>query len=221
MVWSDFWFLVDNVHGCLISLTILSSDNEYSNMTPKKVRCWDTTDPLYIAYHDEEWGVPIHDDRKLFEFLLLEGFQAGVSWALILRKRKNFRKAFDKFDPVKIARYNEEDIERLMNDEGILRNRLKIRSSVTNAKIFLEIQKEYGSFDRFIWGFVSGKPIKNEFKSFSEMPAKSVISEAMSKDLKKRGFKFVGPVICYSFMQAVGMVNDHLINCFRYDEVSA
>ena len=134
-------------------------------MVPEKVRCWDTTDPRYIAYHDEEWGVPVHDDRKLFEFLLLEGFQAGVSWALILRKRENFRKAFDGFDPVKIARYNEGDIERLMNDEGILRNRLKIRSSVTNAKTFLEIQEKFGTFDRYIWGFVRGKPINNEFKS--------------------------------------------------------
>jgi len=201
-------------------LIVLSPNIEYSNMTLQKVRCWDTTDPLYIAYHDEEWGVPVHDDRKLFEFLLLEGFQAGVSWALILRKRRNFRKAFDGFDPVKIARYNENDIERLMNDEGILRNRLKIRSSVRNAKIFLDIQREFGTFDRYIWGFVGGKSIKNEFKSFSEMPAKSVTSEAMCKDLKKRGFKFVGPVICYSFMQAVGMVNDHLVHCFRYDEVS-
>lgn len=189
-------------------------------MTPKKIRCWDNTDPLYIAYHDEEWGVPVHDDQKLFEFLLLEGFQAGVSWALILRKRENFRKAFDGFDPVKIASYRADDIERLMNDEGILRNQLKIRSSVKNAKIFLDTQREFGSFDRYIWGFVGGKSIKNEFKSFSEMPAKSVTSEAMSKDLKKRGFKFVGPVICYSFMQAVGMVNDHLVHCFRYDEVS-
>ena len=134
-------------------------------MTPNRVRCWDTEDSLYITYHDDEWGVPVHEDRKLFEFLLLEGFQAGVSWSLILRKRENFRKAFDGFDPVKIARYNEGDIERLMNDEGILRNRLKIRSSVTNAKTFLEIQEEFGTFDRYIWGFVRGKPINNEFKS--------------------------------------------------------
>ena len=189
-------------------------------MAPKKVRCWDTTDPLYIAYHDEEWGVPVHDDRKLFEFLLLEGFQAGVSWALILRKRENFREAFDGFDPVKISEYTEKKFERLMNDEGILRNRLKIRSSVTNAKTFLEIQEEFGTFDKYIWGFVGGKTIKNAFKSFSEMPSRTEISESMSKDLKKRGFKFVGPVICYSFMQAVGMVNDHLVHCFRYNEVS-
>ena len=189
-------------------------------MERKKVRCWDTKDPLYIAYHDDEWGVPVHDDRKLFEFLLLEGFQAGVSWALILRKRENFREAFEGFDPVKISKYTEKDFERLMNDKGILRNRLKIRSSVTNAKTFLDIQKEFGTFDRYIWDFVGGKTIKNAFNSLSEMPARTEVSEAMSKDLKKRGFKFVGPVICYSFMQAVGMVNDHLVHCFRYDEVS-
>ena len=189
-------------------------------MAAKKVRCWDTTDPLYIAYHDEEWGVPVHDDRKLFEFLLLEGFQAGLSWALILRKRENFREAFDGFDPVKISEYTEKDFGRLMNDEGILRNRLKIRHSVTNAKAFLEIQEEYGTFDKYVWGFVEGTTIKNAFKSFSEMPAKTEVSEAMSKDLKKGGFKFVGPVICYSFMQAVGMVNDHLVHCFRYGEIT-
>jgi DNA-3-methyladenine glycosylase I len=189
-------------------------------MTLEKVRCWDTTDPLYLAYHDDEWGVPVHDDRKLFEFLLLEGFQAGVSWALILRKRENFREAFDGFDPMKISEYTEKDFERLMNDEGILRNKLKIRHSVTNAKAFIEVQAEYGTFDNYIWGFVGGATIKNAFKTFSEMPAKTEVSEAMSKDLKIRGFKFVGPVICYSFMQAVGMVNDHMVHCFRYDEVS-
>lgn len=184
-----------------------------------KVRCWKTTDPLYIEYHDEEWGVPLHDDRKLFEFLILEGFQAGVSWALILRKRENFRRAFDGFDPVKVSKYTEEDLERLMNDPGILRNRLKIRSAISNAQRFLDVQEEFGSFDMYIWDFVGGKPIKNGFTSFSEIPSKTEISEAMGKDLKKRGFKFVGPVICYSFMQAVGMVNDHLTHCFRYDEI--
>jgi len=184
-----------------------------------KVRCWKTTDPLYIEYHDEEWGVPVHDDRTLFEFLILEGFQAGVSWALILRKRENFWRAFDGFDPVKVSKYTEEDVERLMNDPGILRNKLKIRSAISNAQRFLDVQEEFGSFDRYIWGFVGGKPIKNRFTSFSEMPSKTDISEAMGKDLKKRGFKFVGPVICYSFMQAVGMVNDHLTHCFRYDEI--
>jgi len=189
-------------------------------MDLRKIRCWETTDPLYVAYHDEEWGAPVHDDKKLFEFLLLEGFQAGVSWALILRKRENFRDAFDDFNPVKIARYDEKDFERLMSDQGILRNRLKIRSSVTNAKKFIDIQKEYGSFDNYIWAFVGGESIKNEFESLSEIPVKTDISEEMSKRLKKRGFKFVGPVICYSFMQAVGMVNDHLVHCFRYNEVS-
>ena len=184
-----------------------------------KVRCWKTTDPLYIEYHDEEWGVPVHEDRTLFEFLILEGFQAGVSWALILRKRENFRRAFDVFDPMKVSKYTEEDVERLMNDPGILRNRLKIRSAISNAQRFLDVQEEFGSFDRYIWCFVGGKPIKNRFTSFSEMPSKTEISEAMGKDLKKRGFKFVGPVICYSFMQAVGMVNDHLTHCFRYDEI--
>jgi len=183
-----------------------------------KVRCWKTTDPLYIEYHDEEWGVPVNDDRTLFEFLILEGFQAGVSWALILRKRENFRRAFDGFDPVKVSKYTEEDVERLMNDPGILRNRLKIRSVISNAQRFLDVQEEFGSFDRYIWGFVGGKTIKNAFKSFSEMPARTEVSEAMSKDLKKRGFKFVGPVICYSFMQAVGMVNDHTLDCFRHGE---
>jgi len=184
-----------------------------------KVRCWKTTDPLYIEYHDEEWGVPVHEDRTLFEFLILEGFQAGVSWALILRKRENFRRAFDVFDPMKVSKYTEEDVERLMNDPGILRNRLKIRSAISNAQRFLDVQEEFGSFDRYIWGFVGGKPIKNRFTSFSDMPSKTERSEAMGKDLKKRGFKFVGPVICYSFMQAVGMVNDHLTHCFRYDEI--
>ena len=184
-----------------------------------KIRCWKTNDPLYIEYHDEEWGVPVHDDRTLFEFLILEGFQAGVSWALILRKRENFRRAFDGFDPVKVSKYTEKDAERLMNDPGILRNRLKIRSTISNAKRFLDVQAEFGSFDRYIWSFVGSEPIKNRFTSFSEMPSKTEISETMAKDLKKRGFKFVGPVICYSFMQAVGIVNDHLTHCFRYDEI--
>ncbi|TEU13068.1 DNA-3-methyladenine glycosylase I [Candidatus Bathyarchaeota archaeon] len=185
-----------------------------------KVRCWKTTDPLYIEYHDKEWGVPVHDDRTLFEFLLLEGFQAGVSWALILRKRENFRRAFDNFDPVKVSKYTEEEVERLLNDPGILRNKLKVRSAISNAQVFMKVQEEYGSFDRYVWGLVGGEPINNGFESFSEMPSKTETSEAMNKDMKKRGFKFVGPVICYSFMQAVGMVNDHLTHCFRYDEIS-
>ena len=184
-----------------------------------KVRCWGTDDPLHIEYHDKEWGVPVHDERTLFEFLILEGFQAGVSWSIILRKRENFRRAFDGFDPVKVSEYSDEDFERLMSDAGILRNRLKIRSAISNAKRFLEVQEEFGSFDRYIWGFVGGKPVDNGLTSFSGMPAKTEVSEAMSRDLKRRGFKFVGPVICYSFMQAVGMVNDHLTSCFRYEEI--
>jgi len=185
----------------------------------ERVRCWETEDPLYLKYHDEEWGTPLHDDTKLFEFLVLEGFQAGVSWALILRKRENFRKAFDGFDPEKVSGYTEEDVERLMGDAGILRNRLKITSTISNAKRFLEVQEEFGSFDEYIWSFVDGKPIRSGLKSFEEMPAKTELSEALTKDLKRRGFKFVGPVICYSFMQAVGMVNDHLVHCFRYSEI--
>jgi len=185
----------------------------------ERVRCWVTEDPLYIKYHDEEWGTPVHDDGKLFEFLVLEGFQAGVSWALILRKRENFRRAFDGFDPVKVAGYTGEDVERLMGDAGILRNRLKITSTISNARRFLEVQEEYGSFDEYVWGFVDGKPIRSGLKSLEDMPAKTELSEALTRDLKRRGFKFVGPVICYSFMQAVGMVNDHLVHCFRYDEI--
>jgi len=172
-----------------------------------------------MAYHDEEWGTPVHDDLAHFEFIVLESFQAGVSWDLILKKRENFRKAFDNFDPTKIAMYSENDVERLMKDKRILRNRLKIKSIINNAKNFLAIQKEFGSFDTYIWNFIGGKPIKNNLKSLDEMPAKTTLSEALSKDLKKRGFKFVGPVICYSYMQTVGLVNDHLVHCFRYNEL--
>ena len=189
-------------------------------MTSDRDRCWETDDPLYTSYHDEEWGTPLHDDQKLFEFLILEGFQAGVSWSLILKKRENFRKAFDGFDPIKISKYDENDIERLLNDPGILRNRLKITSTINNSKRYIEIQKEFGSFDRYIWKFVGGKPINNRLSSFKNMPDKTELSEMISKDLKKRGFKFIGPVICYSFMQAIGLVNDHLVHCFRYKELS-
>lgn len=182
-------------------------------------RCWNTTNPLYIAYHDKEWGVPVKDDKTLFEFLILEGFQAGLNWELILRKRENFRKAFDDFDVVKVSQYTDEDIDRLLNDTGIIRNRLKITSTINNAKRFLEVQNEYGSFSNYIWQFVEGKPINNKLESLDEMPSKTEISEKMSKDLKKRSFKFVGPVICYSFMQGVGLVNDHLVHCFRYNEI--
>ena len=188
---------------------------------PKTIkRCaWPSNDPLMIAYHDEEWGVPLHDDRKLFEFLVLEGMQAGLSWSTVLRKRENFRKAFHGFDPVRIARYRQRDVERLLSDAGIIRNRLKIQAALTNAQCFLEVQKEFGTFDAYIWGFVGGRPIKNRFKSLSEIPAVTPESEVLSKDLKSRGFKFVGPTIVYAHMQATGMVNDHTVDCFRYRQV--
>ncbi len=184
-------------------------------------RCrWATHNPQMIEYHDKEWGIPIHDDQLLFEFLILEGAQAGLSWSTILQKRENFRKAFDYFDAHKIAQYSDQKIEELMNNEGIIRNRLKINAVIANAKTFLEVQREFDSFDKYIWQFVNHKPIINKFKELSELPSKSGQSELMSKDLKKRGFKFVGPTICYAFMQAVGMVNDHTIDCFRYNEIN-
>jgi DNA-3-methyladenine glycosylase I len=172
-----------------------------------------------IEYHDKEWGVPVHNDIRLFEFLILEGAQAGLTWETILRKRENYRKAFSDFDPAKIAHYTEVDEERLLADPGIVRNRLKVRATIINAGKFLEVQKEYGSFDKYIWQFVGGKSIMNEFRYLSEIPPKTKESDAMSKDLIKRGFKFVGSTICYAFMQAVGMVNDHTTDCFRYNEV--
>jgi len=186
------------------------------------IRCpWGTGDPLYLQYHDEEWGVPVHDDRKLFEFLILEGFQAGLSWLTILKKRENFRTAFDNFDYRKIARYNERKIGSLLNDTGIIRNKLKVNAAVTNAKAFIEVQKEFGSFDKYIWQFVDGKSIVNRWKSIREIPATTKSSDEISKDLKKRGFKFVGPTIVYSHMQATGMVNDHVVDCFRHKELAA
>jgi DNA-3-methyladenine glycosylase I len=186
-----------------------------------KKRCqWVPLDnPLYVKYHDEEWGVPIHDDRLLFEFLILEGMQAGLSWLTILRKRENFRTAFDQFDPRKIALYNEKKIEALMQNSGIIRNRLKITAAVQNAKAFLDVQAEFGSFDTFIWQFVEGKPIINHWNTLKEIPAKTPLSDTISKELKKRGFKFVGSTIIYAHMQATGMVNDHTVDCFRYKEV--
>ena len=183
-------------------------------------RCaWVSSDPLYIAYHDNEWGVPVSDDRKLFEFLVLEGAQAGLSWLTVLKKRENYRKAFEGFDPVKVAGFNEKKIQSLLGDPGIIRNNLKVRSAVTNAKAFLEIQKEFGSFAEYSWRFTGGKPIDNRFKSIKEVPARTPESDALSKDLKKRGFKFVGSTIIYAHMQAVGMVNDHTVDCFRHAEV--
>ena len=184
------------------------------------VRCSWPSNPLAIRYHDEEWGTPNHDDRTLFEFLILEGAQAGLSWDTILQKRENYRKAFDRFDPKKVARYDARKIKSLLKDPGIVRNRLKIASAVRNAKAFLKVQEEFGSFDKYIWQFVGGKPIINPWK-IKKVPASTAESDAMSKDLKKRGFNFVGSTICYAFMQAVGMVNDHAANCFRYKEQPA
>lgn len=174
---------------------------------------------MYIDYHDQEWGVPLHDDRMLFEFLILEGMQAGLSWATVLKKRENFRKAFDHFDPEKVSEYTDDDVERLMNDSGIIRNRAKINAAINNAKCFLEVKKEFGTFDKYIWSFTGGRTIKNSFENISEIPAKTEISDEMSADMKKRGFKFVGSTVCYAHMQATGMVNDHTVDCFRYSEV--
>ncbi len=188
-------------------------------MEKKSTRCWNTDNPLYIKYHDEEWGVPVHDDRTLFEFLVLEGFQAGLTWELILKRREAMRKAFENFDPKKIAKYTAKDVERLLGNPSVIRNRAKISATVNNARRFAEIQKEFGSFDAFVWRFVRGRVIDHSLKNFSGMPSESEESKAMSKELKKRGFKFVGPTICYAFMQAVGMVNDHLVHCFRYDQI--
>jgi DNA-3-methyladenine glycosylase I len=171
---------------------------------------------LSIPYHDEEWGVPVHDDRTLFEFLILEGAQAGLSWSTILNKRENYRKAFGRFDPRLVAKYDRAKIQKLLRDEGIVRNKLKISSAIGNAKAFLRVQEEFGSLDRYIWQFVGGRPIVNKRKSLREVPARTAESDAMSKDLKRRGFNFVGSTICYAFMQAVGMVNDHCVDCFRY-----
>jgi DNA-3-methyladenine glycosylase I len=182
-------------------------------------RCpWATTE-LSIEYHDKEWGVPQHDDRVLFEFLILEGAQAGLSWETILKKRANYRKLFADFDPVKVSRFSERRIKRILSDPGIVRNRLKVTSAVDNAKAFLKIQKDFGSFDEYLWSFVAGKPKRSTFRSLAQIPAKTDESILISKDLSRRGFRFVGPTICYAFMQAVGMVNDHLVTCFRYREI--
>ena len=185
------------------------------------IRCgWASLDdPLYLQYHDEEWGVPVHDDRTLFEFLILEGAQAGLSWGTILRKRENFRRAFDNFDPRKVSRFDERRVTRLLGDSGIIRNKLKIRSAIANAKALLKVQAEFGSFDAYNWGFVGGKTKINKWRSLGEVPASTTQSEAMSKDLVARGFRFVGPTICYAHMQATGMVNDHITSCFRYREL--
>ena len=185
-----------------------------------KTRCtWCGEDPLYMEYHDKEWGKPSYDDATLFEFLILETFQAGLSWITILRKRENFRNAFDNFDYKKIAIYPEKKYESLLQDAGIIRNKLKIRAAITNAQLFMDVQKEFGSFSKYIWSFTKGKPITNDFKLMSEVPATTEISDRLSKDMKKRGFKFVGSTVMYAYMQAVGMVNDHTTDCFRYIEI--
>jgi len=180
-----------------------------------QTRCsWATSDPLYIKYHDEEWGKPVYDDKILFEFLLLEGAQAGLSWITILKRRENYRNAFANFEVGKVAAFDDQDVERLLNDPGIIRNKLKVSGAITNARLFIEIQKEFGSFSSYIWGFISaGKPIENNIETMSDVPARTELSDAISKDMKKRGFKFFGTTICYAFMQATGMVNDHLLNC--------
>jgi DNA-3-methyladenine glycosylase I len=187
-------------------------------MTPSERRCaWATKDPLYIRYHDHEWGVPVHDDRKFFEMLTLEGAQAGLSWITVLRKRESYRKAFYNFDPKKVARMTSKEVTKLMKNEGIIRNRLKIESTISNAKAFLQVQKEFGSFDSFIWSFVDGSPKLNRPASMAQIPAKSEISDRMSKQLKKKGFRFVGSTICYAFMQACGLVNDHVQTCAKFE----
>lgn len=185
-----------------------------------KKRCeWSEHHPLYHDYHDKEWGVPVHDDRLIFEFLQLEGAQAGLSWLTVLKKRENYRKAFDNFDPEKVAGYDQKKIEELLANPGIIRNRLKVNAAVNNAQAFLKVQEEFGTFDKYIWQFVDGKPIKNAWKKISDLPVITKESDTMSKDLKARGFKFIGSTICYAHMQAAGMVNDHVVDCFRYNEV--
>ena len=185
--------------------------------TDVRIRCtWCATDPLYVAYHDTEWGVPVHDDRRLFEFLVLEGAQAGLSWITILRKRDAYRAAFDDFDPARVARYDARRVAKLLANPGIVRNRLKVASAVTNARAFLAVQEEFGSFARYMWGFVDGRPRQNAWRSLQQIPARTADSDRLSKDLVARGFRFVGSTICYAHMQAVGMVNDHVVDCFRH-----
>jgi DNA-3-methyladenine glycosylase I len=186
------------------------------------IRCpWSLGSAQYIAYHDHEWGVPVHDDRRLFEFIVLEGAQAGLSWSTVLHKRENYRKAFDAFDPEKVARYSPKRVEKLLRNPGIIRNRLKVESAVGNARAFLAVQEAFGSFDRYIWDFVDGKPVQNRWKSIKQVPARTPLSDKISAELKKRGFRFVGSTIVYAHMQATGMVNDHLVGCFRHPELQA
>jgi DNA-3-methyladenine glycosylase I len=217
ILWSCAQSAIDLAFCGTIQAMIKPNEEGLSTMTK---RCeWAGDDPLYVEYHDREWGVPEHDDRKLFEFLLLEGAQAGLSWITILRKRENYRLAFDGFDPELVARYEEPKLEALLADPGIVRNRLKVRSAVTNARAFLEVQQEFGSFDAFLWRFVDGVPQKNAWKNLGEVPASTPTSDALSKDLKRRGFKFVGSTILYAYMQSMGLVNDHVVDCIRYHKV--
>ena len=195
---------------------MFACDRPTRKTIPVPKRCAWATDPLMVGYHDREWGVPLHDDRRLFELLTLEGAQAGLSWSTILRRRENYRRAFDEFNPEKIARYTARDVRRLMGDEGIVRNRLKILSVITNAKRFLEVKKEFGSFDEYVWSFVEYKPIVNKYRELRSLPSSTPVSDRMSKDMKKRGFSFVGSTICYAFMQAAGLVDDHVVDCFRH-----
>jgi DNA-3-methyladenine glycosylase I len=200
---------------------MIDINSQPADRSPGFTRCgWSNTDPLYIDYHDKEWGVPVHDDRTQFEFLVLEGAQAGLSWMTVLRKRASYRLAFDDFDAEKVARYGERQIARLLKDAGIIRNCMKIESAIQNARAFLEVQSAFGSFDAYIWRFVDGRPRLNAWRSVADLPAKSEESEALSRDLKQRGFRFVGPTICYAHMQATGLVNDHIVDCFRYGELS-
>jgi DNA-3-methyladenine glycosylase I len=198
----------------------MAAPAEEALSTPVTRCAWVGNDPLYLAYHDQEWAVPVHDDRLLFEFLVLEGAQAGLSWLTILRRRENYRRAFAGFDPEVVAGFGEQQVERLLADPSIVRNRLKIQSAVTNARALLRVQEECGSFDAYVWAFVDGVPITNSWRTLAEIPAQTPESERMSKDLKRRGFSFVGPTICYAHMQATGMVNDHTVDCFRYLEVA-
>ena len=207
--------------GGRVLVTLFRRRREAQTMTGLRRCGWGSLDePLYRDYHDKEWGVPVHDDRSIFEFLVLEGAQAGLSWFTVLRKRENFRRAFDGFDPRKVARFDGEKVRSLLGDPGIIRNRLKVESAVRNAKAFLAVQDEFGSFDAYIWRFVGGRPRVNRWRSLSEIPAKTPEAEAMSRDLIDRGFRFVGPTICYAHMQATGMVNDHVTSCFRYREIA-
>jgi len=204
--------------SCLLQNRRLLCFGEFQKMEYMKKRCsWSGNDPLYIKYHDEEWGVPVYDDRKLFEFLILETFQAGLSWITILKKRENFRKAFDNFDYRRIAEYNQKKINELIVDKGIIRNKLKIKSAVTNAQAFVKIQEEFGSFSNYIWEFVDNKPIINSWESSEEIPATTKLSDKISKDLKAKGFKFIGSTVIYAHMQATGMVNDHVVGCFKHE----